>query len=175
MNTLAANFLASFASAFSQSNRLLKLRFSPNAGIAEDTLLPWQLTGSEAINDSFRFELTCLSADAFLPLKQFTKMLEIGITIQSGLFEGNNLAHQRFCQSVTWFPVSIFVDEGCRALLLDFFLQSKHLTLADPEGGCCFLQTEISFNHLMDYRMPIQLRLAHEILHLVLHGDIFSR
>ena len=107
--------------------------------------------------------------------EEFLEVEEIGLLIQGGTLEGNNLGDERFVQRMSGLATGIFVDEGSCALLLDPFLKPKHLTLADPEGGCCFLQTEITLNHLMDYRMPIQLRLVHEILHLVFHGDIFSR
>ena len=110
-----------------------------------------------------------------MPQEKFLEVEEICLLIQGGLFEGNNLGGERFAQRMNGLATGIFVDEGSCTLLLDSFLKSKHLTPADPEGGSCFLQTEISFHHLMDYRIPIQLRLAHEILHLVLHGDIFSR
>ena len=41
---------SAFASAFSQSNRLLNLNFSSASNIAEDVFLPRQLTGFEAIS-----------------------------------------------------------------------------------------------------------------------------
>ena len=66
---LPADLLSAFSSAFTQNNRLLKLRFSPSAGVADDSLLPWTLTGHEAINVGYRYELACLSASAYLPLR----------------------------------------------------------------------------------------------------------
>ena len=65
-----STLLSAFASAFSQSNRLLKLSFAPGSGISEDVFLPWQLSGHEAINEGFHYELVCLSANAYLPLKE---------------------------------------------------------------------------------------------------------
>lgn len=82
-----ADILAAYADAFVQSNRLLKLRFSPTSGIAEDSLLAWQLKGREGINRGYRYELTCLSADAFLALKQLLgQALEISLLTDSGVY-----------------------------------------------------------------------------------------
>lgn len=82
---ILADSLSAFASAFTQNQRILKLRFSPNAGIPEDTLLPWKLTGSEAINEGYRFELTCLSASAHLELKGLIgQPVEVSILTDSG-------------------------------------------------------------------------------------------
>lgn len=82
---ILADSLSAFASAFTQNQRILKLRFSPNAGIPEDTLLPWKLSGSEAINEGYRFELTCLSASAHLELKDLIgQPVEVSILTDSG-------------------------------------------------------------------------------------------
>ena len=82
---ILADSLSAFASAFTQNQRILKLRFSPNAGIPEDTLLPWKLSGSEAINEGYRFELTCLSANAHLELKDLIgQPVEVSILTDSG-------------------------------------------------------------------------------------------
>lgn len=53
---LSANLtsmLASFASAFEQTTRLLKLNFAAGSGIPANLLLPHRLTGHEAINGHF--------------------------------------------------------------------------------------------------------------------------
>ncbi|HEY0844479.1 MAG TPA: contractile injection system protein, VgrG/Pvc8 family, partial [Noviherbaspirillum sp.] len=68
------------ALAFTQSHRLLTLSFAPGAGIANNLLLPQELTGVEGINEGFTYTLTCLSADAFLELKHF-----IGVPVQVSL------------------------------------------------------------------------------------------
>ena len=82
---ILADALSAFASAFMQNDRILKLRFSPGAGIPENTLLPWKLTGSEAINVGYRYELTCLSASAHLELKDLTgQPVEISILTDNG-------------------------------------------------------------------------------------------
>ena len=62
-----ANLLAVFASAFVQTDRLLKVHYAPGSGLSEDTLLPWKLSGTETINSGFRYELTTVSSDAFIP------------------------------------------------------------------------------------------------------------
>ncbi len=69
--------LLSSAFAFDQANRLLTLCFMPGSGIDDNTLLPHELTGNDAISAGFSFTLTCLSSDAFLELKSF-----IGIPVQ---------------------------------------------------------------------------------------------
>ncbi|MDP1682941.1 MAG: type VI secretion system Vgr family protein [Burkholderiales bacterium] len=75
-----ADLLAAFASAFLQQNRLLKLRFGLHSGIDEETLLPQRIKGSESINDGFRYELTCLSNNAFIELKTLIgQPLEVSI------------------------------------------------------------------------------------------------
>ena len=80
-----AAILSAFASAFIQNNRLLMLSFSPGAGIANDTLLPWTLTGTEAINIGYRYELVCLCADAYLELKHLIgQPIEVSILTDSG-------------------------------------------------------------------------------------------
>jgi type VI secretion system secreted protein VgrG len=80
-----AALLSAFASAFTQNKRLLKLAFSPGAGIADGLLLPWTLTGSEAINVGYRYELACLSPDAYLPLKDLTgQPVEVSILTDTG-------------------------------------------------------------------------------------------
>ena len=57
--------------AFTQTARLFSLSFAPGSGIEEGTLLPQELSGVEGISEGFTYPLTCLSADAFLKLKQF--------------------------------------------------------------------------------------------------------
>ena len=80
-----ATLLSAFASAFTQNNRLLKLRFSPSADIAENTLLPWQLSGHEAINDGFKYQITCLSPDTYIELKHLIgQPIEISLLTDSG-------------------------------------------------------------------------------------------
>lgn len=69
--------MADLMSAFNQANRLLKLTLAPGSGIADNLLLPYELTGTEGICEGFTYTLTCLSSDAFLELKQF-----IGLPVQ---------------------------------------------------------------------------------------------
>ena len=80
-----AALLSAFASAFTQDNRLLKLEFPPSADIAPETLLPWTLSGHEAINDGYHFELVCLCADAYIQLKHLIgQPVEVSILTDSG-------------------------------------------------------------------------------------------
>jgi len=61
--------LSAFASAFLQTTRLLKLTFAADSGVPANLLLPHRLTGREAINEGFRYELEVVSSDAALELK----------------------------------------------------------------------------------------------------------
>ena len=81
----ASAIYSAFASIFNSHTRLLKLSFSPASGIAEDVLLPWQLSGTEEINQGFRYELVCLSPDAFLSTGLFMgQPVQISILTDSG-------------------------------------------------------------------------------------------
>ncbi|MDN0077220.1 type VI secretion system Vgr family protein, partial [Crenobacter sp. SG2303] len=60
--------LASFAAAFTQDTRLLTLELGDGHRWA-DALLPQTLTGEEALSDAYRYQLTCLSPDTDLALK----------------------------------------------------------------------------------------------------------
>ncbi|MDN0083414.1 type VI secretion system Vgr family protein [Crenobacter sp. SG2305] len=64
-----STLLASFAAAFTQDTRLLTLALGDGRRWA-DALLPQTLTGEEALSDSYRYQLTCLSPDADLALKE---------------------------------------------------------------------------------------------------------
>lgn len=72
--------IASFASAFTQSNRLLSLSLSAGAGIPENVLLPYELSGEEAVSVGYTYELDCLSSDAQIQLKKL-----IGVPAQIAL------------------------------------------------------------------------------------------
>jgi len=52
-----------------QNTRLLEGHFATDSGIPDGKLLIRSLSGFEAINESFRYEAQCLSADAYIPLK----------------------------------------------------------------------------------------------------------
>jgi type VI secretion system secreted protein VgrG len=64
-----SSLLASFASAFTQKTRILRVYFSADSGIAEDKFLPHVLTGHEEINGDFHYELELLSSDDNVELK----------------------------------------------------------------------------------------------------------
>ncbi|WP_035055120.1 type VI secretion system Vgr family protein [Andreprevotia chitinilytica] len=77
--------LASFATAFSQANRLLELHFSDGSGPAADTLLPHVLTGSGQLSSCYRYTLQCLSSDVSLELKTLLGLgVEVGILSADG-------------------------------------------------------------------------------------------
>ena len=83
--TRAGDLLASFASAFDQRTRLLKVAFDAQSGLAEGTLLPHRLVGREAVNEGFRYELEALSSDVNLELKRLLGVpVEVTILTDAG-------------------------------------------------------------------------------------------
>ena len=60
------SMLADFASAFTQGNRLLNLQIGDGKTYG-NRLLPQSLEGREALSEPYRYELICLSPDAFIP------------------------------------------------------------------------------------------------------------
>ncbi|AUH52507.1 type VI secretion system tip protein VgrG [Chromobacterium sp. ATCC 53434] len=63
-----STLLASFASAFTQDNRLLTLALG-HGDIAAGQLLPQTLSGEEGVSRPYRYTVSCLSPDANLELK----------------------------------------------------------------------------------------------------------
>ena len=83
--TLGTTLRASFAQAFAQDQRLLTLRFSAKSGIARNTLLPHRLTGAEGVCEDMRYEVECLSDNAYLQLKDFIcQPVELTIETENG-------------------------------------------------------------------------------------------
>jgi type VI secretion system secreted protein VgrG len=62
------NMLSSFASAFTQGNRLIKLQIG-DGKIFGNRLLPQSVEATEALSACYRYAVTCLSPDAFIPLE----------------------------------------------------------------------------------------------------------
>jgi type VI secretion system secreted protein VgrG len=80
-----SSLLDSFAAAYHQSNRLLKVHLSADSVIPENLLLPHRLTGHEGINQGFRYELECLSSNTYFELKSFLGIpIEVAIFIDTG-------------------------------------------------------------------------------------------
>lgn len=52
-----------------QDTRLIEVHLSADSGIPDRKLLVHRLSGSEGINEGFRYEVECLSSDAFISLK----------------------------------------------------------------------------------------------------------
>ncbi|BAK76211.1 type VI secretion system Vgr family protein [Pseudogulbenkiania sp. NH8B] len=73
------SLLASFAAAFSQEQRLLTLHLGDGQRWGE-TLLPLAVHGDEAVSDSYRYRVECLSPDAGLELKSL-----LGVPVRLGL------------------------------------------------------------------------------------------
>jgi type VI secretion system secreted protein VgrG len=63
-----SDLLASFASAFSQDQRLISLQLG-DGGVWGEQLLPQRVTGTEGINQPYLYYIDCLSPDAALELK----------------------------------------------------------------------------------------------------------
>ena len=84
-NDALESLLASGAHLFGQGDRLLRLRLAEGAGIAPDALLPHRVTGDEALSKSYRYRVDCLSADAYLELKDLLgASLELAILLPDG-------------------------------------------------------------------------------------------
>lgn len=58
-------------SGFTQSRRLLQVKFASSTGLPGDAILPHQLTASEGICEPLRLTLQALSSDVSTPLKVF--------------------------------------------------------------------------------------------------------
>ncbi|MDN0084589.1 type VI secretion system tip protein TssI/VgrG [Crenobacter sp. SG2305] len=76
---LLPDLLASFATAFSQDQRLLTLQLGDGQRWGE-TLLPLAVHGDEAVSDSYRYRVECLSPDAGLELKSL-----LGVPVRLGI------------------------------------------------------------------------------------------
>jgi len=69
LSALASKLLATYASPFTQDNRIVTLAFGSGSNIAPNTLIAHRVIGHEAINDSYCISLEALSADMHLELK----------------------------------------------------------------------------------------------------------
>ncbi|MDR0563583.1 MAG: hypothetical protein LBG78_01425, partial [Azoarcus sp.] len=64
------DMLDAFASAFTQKNRILTFQIGDGEEYA-DRILAQHAEGREALSESYKYEVTCLSPDAFIPLDSF--------------------------------------------------------------------------------------------------------
>ncbi|MDR0563671.1 MAG: hypothetical protein LBG78_01870, partial [Azoarcus sp.] len=64
------DMLDAFASAFTQKNRILTFQIGDGQEYA-DRILAQHAEGREALSESYAYEVTCLSPDAYLPLDSF--------------------------------------------------------------------------------------------------------
>ncbi|WP_024301790.1 type VI secretion system Vgr family protein [Pseudogulbenkiania sp. MAI-1] len=74
-----SSLLASFAAAFTQDQRLVTLQLG-DGGRWGETLLPLAVHGDEAVSDSYRYRVECLSPDAGLELKGL-----LGVPVRLGI------------------------------------------------------------------------------------------
>ena len=85
MISALSDLLASGVSLFGQGARILKLRFSEQSGIPEDTLLPHRIVGEESLSQLYRYTLDCLSVDTHLELKELLgQPVEVAILLPEG-------------------------------------------------------------------------------------------
>ena len=77
------SMLADFASAFDQGSRLVKLQIGDGSLFA-GRLLPQKADGTEALSTLYKYEITCLSPDAFIPLESL-----LGLPAQLDIITGD--------------------------------------------------------------------------------------
>ena len=95
MSSLLDTLLAQGHLLFGQGARLLTLRFGPGSGLSDGVLLPQRAVGDEALSQSYRLEVHCLSPDIHLELKDLIgQSLELGLLLPEG-------GHRLFCGLVT--------------------------------------------------------------------------
>ncbi len=80
-----STLLAAFASAFSQTNRLLTLRFAAGSGLADDALLLSHIEATEGLSRCYQLNLTCLSPDTDIELKSLMgQAVDIEVLLADG-------------------------------------------------------------------------------------------
>jgi len=85
MHTSLSDLAASGIALFSQTQRLLTLRFSAASGFRQETLLPHRLSGEEGVSGGYRYVLDCLSADTHLELKSLLgQPAEVSLRLPDG-------------------------------------------------------------------------------------------
>ena len=85
MHTTLSDLAASGIALFSQTQRLLTLRFSAASGFRQETLLPHRLSGEEGVSGGYRYVLDCLSADTHLELKSLLgQPAEVSLRLPDG-------------------------------------------------------------------------------------------
>jgi len=76
---------ASGVARFNQNQRLLRLRFASDSGLASESLLPHPLHGDEGLSQKDRYTLDCLAPDARLELNTLLgQPIEIGLHLPDG-------------------------------------------------------------------------------------------
>jgi len=78
------SMLEAFASVFTQESRLLKLQIGDGEQFG-DLLVPQSVEGAEHLSDCYKYEVTCLSPDAFIPVDSFLGLAaQLDITTDTG-------------------------------------------------------------------------------------------
>ena len=76
---------SSGVSLFFQENRLLTLRFGAKSSLGRAALVPHRLMGEEHLSKNYQYQLDCLSADAYLELKELVgQPVEIALLLPDG-------------------------------------------------------------------------------------------
>ncbi|NHQ87308.1 type VI secretion system tip protein VgrG [Iodobacter sp. HSC-16F04] len=86
---MTVDLLASFAAAFNQDQRLISLQLGDGAAWVEQ-LLPQQVSGSEGMNQAYRYQIDCLSPDGSLELKSL-----LGLPIVLSVADANGSEIER--------------------------------------------------------------------------------
>ncbi|MDR3413625.1 MAG: type VI secretion system Vgr family protein [Formivibrio sp.] len=102
--------LNAFASAFTQSNRLLTLQIGGD-GFEPEALLPHILRGTHSISSLYRYELDCLSSNAYLELKDL-----LGLPVQVGILDPKG--DERIITGVVTSAATLGADGGFSAYRL---------------------------------------------------------
>jgi|GEM_PF-4859041 len=71
LSELGKNLLAAFASPFTQTHRLFKMRFTEGSRITPELLLPYHLRGVEQLSGTYLYQVEALSPTAHLRPKHF--------------------------------------------------------------------------------------------------------
>ena len=92
---LAREALSAYISAFTQANRLVRLQIGDGKAY-DEWLLPQSVEGREALSECYKFEVTCLSRYAYLPLAKL-----LGESVQLDITAANSSERITRCGLIT--------------------------------------------------------------------------
>lgn len=83
--TSLSDLLPSYGSAFHQSHRLITLSVS---GLEAEKLLPLEVSGTESLESDYRIQVTCLSPDTQMELKQLVgRAAQVSVLLPEGSYQ----------------------------------------------------------------------------------------